>query len=374
MRVALVAPSFVPRPGGLERHVGELARGLFRRGAQVEVLTQDASRRLPRVSDFEGVTVRRFMLPLGVGRGAVAPALWQHLRRSARAYDVAHVHARQATFAAAVMRAGLRRVVFTPHAPVQLLARWPYMRVTRSVVEQAALTLCTSSVESDLLSGRFPRASERIREMAGGVDGEAIAAAHPFPHPGTVVLAAGRLDRYKRVDRAIAAMASLGDSYRLVVVGDGPAARRLAAHAEDLRVSSHVDLVGLVSDGELYRWLRTARVAVALAEHGASGLGVTEALSAGVPVVASDIPVHREAAKGTVGAGVIFVSAEGSPLEVADAISGAVQLSCAPASPGSIPSWDQVADATVALYRGESRGAQRFRRMPAPSPDAVAPR
>jgi glycosyltransferase involved in cell wall biosynthesis len=352
MKVALVASSYLPRPGGLERHVHELARGLARRGAQVEVLTQSrAPRRLPPVSESDGFVVRRFVAAIGT-RFGVAPGLWEHLRRTAVSLDLAHVHSAHAPFALAVARAGPGRFVFTPHAPIQRLVHWPWARVTRAVVDQAALTVCTSSVEGDLLRGRFPWAANRIRVVPNGVDVAAIQAARPLAESGSIVITVGRLERYKRVDRAIAAMVSLDPTFRLVIVGDGPVRNRLQAHAADLQVASRVKFVGSIPDAELYRWLRTGRVLVALSEQDASGLQVTEALSAGVPVVASDIPVHREAASCVHGAGVIFVSPEGSPLEVVDAISEAARIRLSPTVPLAIPSWSTMVDNSLGLYEG----------------------
>jgi glycosyltransferase involved in cell wall biosynthesis len=350
MKIALIASSYLPRPGGLERHVDELARGLARRGVQVEVLTQGADRALPRVAQHEGVIVRRFPMPIGTPRVGVAPGLWDYLRRGASSFDLADVHTAQAPLGLAMARAAFRRLVFTPHAPVQHLVRWPYTRVTRAIVYRAVQTVCASGVEGDLLAGRFPWAANRIWVAPTGVDVPAIQGAKAFPYPETVVFTVGRLERHKRVDRAIAAMASLDRSFRLVVAGGGPARRRLEAHAADLQVASRVSFVGAVSDAELYRWLRTASVVVTLSDHQDSGLPVIEALSAGVPVVASDIPVHREAASFVPGAGVSFVSPEGSPLEVADAISEAAGVHVSPPAPLPVPSWERVVDGTLALY------------------------
>jgi glycosyltransferase involved in cell wall biosynthesis len=81
-----------------------------------------------------------------------------------------------------------------------------------------------------------------------------------------------------------------------------------------------VRFLNAVSDAELYRWLRSASVVVALHENHSSGIGVTEALAAGAPVVASEIPVHREAAARFDVPRIKFVSPRGSPFEVADAI------------------------------------------------------
>ena len=365
MRVALVASSLLSRPEGSERHVSKLAGALARLGAEVEVLTQAPGRGSSHVLSVEGVVVRRFHVPVGASRGAIAPGLWEALRRSRRSFDVAHVHTPHPSFAAAVMGVGPRRKVFTPHSPVNLLVRWPYLRVTRAVVTHAGLTLCASTAESELLAERLPSAALRIAALTGGVDADAIAAAAPFPHlEGSIVFARGPLERRNRIDRAIGAMASLADSHRLVVAGAGPAAGRLAAHAADLRVASRVSFVGPVIDSELYRWLRTARVVVALADQASSGIEVMEGMAAGTPIVASDVPAHREAIGAAGGAGVTIVSPEGSPLEVADAISLAVRPRDAAPRAATVPSWDAIAEATLSAYERSLNGGFNRARVP----------
>jgi hypothetical protein len=101
---------------------------------------------------------------------------------------------------------------------------------------------------------------------------------------------------------------------------------------------------------------------VALAEGQSSGLHVTEALTAGGVVVASDTPVHREAAADVDGSRVIFVSPEGSPLEVADAISEAAGVGLRPAAQEwhlPVRSWDSVVDRTLELYEGLVSGGRQ---------------
>jgi Glycosyltransferase Family 4 len=54
MKIVLIASSYLSRPGGLERHVDQLARGLARQGAHVEVFTQNPPAGLPPVSGLGG--------------------------------------------------------------------------------------------------------------------------------------------------------------------------------------------------------------------------------------------------------------------------------------------------------------------------------
>jgi glycosyltransferase involved in cell wall biosynthesis len=351
MRIGLVASTYLPRPGGLERHVDRLARGLAARGAEVEVLTQHPDRRVPAVSQVEGVVVRRFVAPLGNGHGRVSPSLCEHLRRAARSFDLVHVHTAHAPLALAVARMRPRRLVFTPHAPIERLLRWPYTWLTGAVLQHALRTAPTSSAEAALIRRRFPRVAQRVRVVPTGVDAAAILAAEPLAAGDEpLVLAVGRLERFKRVDRTIAAMAGVPAAFRLAVVGGGPARRGLEARAADLCVSDRVEFFGALPEDVLYSWLRTSRVLVCLSEMEASGVAVMEALSAGAPVVSSDIPVHREAASWFPDAPVLFVAQEASPLRVADAICEASQMRVPSSAAIAAPSWEAVVDGTCALY------------------------
>jgi len=111
---------------------------------------------------------------------------------------------------------------------------------------------------------------------------------------GFQVLFVGRLVERKGVNHLIEAIARIPDA-RLVVIGDGPERQALEAGTRDLGLGSRVDFRGRVSDDEL-RATYAASDALVLpsildARGDTEGLGVVllEAMSYGVPVVASDI-------------------------------------------------------------------------------------
>jgi glycosyltransferase involved in cell wall biosynthesis len=351
MRVALVTSSFLPASGRLERRVDQLARGLARRGAEVEILTQGPAR--STLPHGEGVIVRCFPTAHGPLRFAVAPKLRERLRLTSDQFDIVDVHTRHTSLPLAVARAGVRRLVFTPGAAIDVFLGWPYTWATRACVASASQIICHSEIDRDLLYATIPEAANRTQVLPDGVDAGALSAARPFVTGGIVVLAVDRLDRATGVGRAIAAMLSLGLEFRLVVIGDGPARDRLVAFAADLRISPRVQFVGAVSDAVLYRWLRTASVVVTLAGERGSGSLLTEGRVAGASVVASDLPIHRQAADRPGGGHVIFVAPKGSPLDVADAIEEAASVSVLSRARGlsfSAPSWESVIESTWALY------------------------
>ena len=313
--------------------------------------------------------MRTFPAVAGPLRFAVAPRLRERLRLASREFDVIDVHTRQASLALAVASARVRRLVLTPCASAEAFLAWPHTRATRAMLAAAPRIVCRSEIERELLCASVPQVASRTAVVPDGIDPDPIRSAVPFDVPGTVVLAVDRLDRSTGVGRAIAAMASLDPEFRLVIVGDGPARDRLQAFADDLRVSSRIQFTGPVSDAVLHRWLRTARVVVSLPGERSSGTAVTEACTAGVSVVASDLPIQRQAAE-RVGGAVIFVAPRSSPLDVADAIEEASQLSVIPnPDPGtsSATSWDATIDATWDLY-------EAMLDAPQPSQRDVGPR
>jgi glycosyltransferase involved in cell wall biosynthesis len=92
-------------------------------------------------------------------------------------------------------------------------------------------------------------------------------------------VAVSRLVPYKRVDLLVAAFRALPQR-RLIVVGDGPLAARLARHAPP-----NVEFRGRVDSAELVPLLQRARAFV----HGAEedfGIALVEAQAAGTPVIA----------------------------------------------------------------------------------------
>ena len=352
MRVAIVASSFLPQRGRLERRVEQLATGLARRGVEVEILTQGPVR--AKLDRGERITMRRFSTAVGPWRFAVSPKLWEHLRVTSDAFDVIDVHTRHTALALAVARTRVRQLVFTPGTTMDVFLGRPYARASRAFIASTARIICYSELQRDLLCDTLSGTAERTHVVPDGVDLEVLRAARPFTTAGIVVLAVDRLDRSTWARRAIAAMPSLDAEFRLVVVGDGPARDQLVAYAADLRISSRVQFAGAVPDTVLYRWLQTARVVVTLAGQGGSGSQVTEARAAGASVVASDLPIHREAAERPGGGRVIFVASPGSPLDVADAIDEAARVSVLPSADGlsvPAPSWESVVDSTWMLYR-----------------------
>lgn len=357
MRIQLVAPRYRPDLGGVETHVERLATHTARRGHEVEVVTQSGDPGLPAVETVDGVHVRRFRVAVRSQHYPVAPGLWRHLSRTARGFDVVHAHNYHAVPALAAARSSPAGIVFTPHyhgtsaSAFRRLLHRPYRHAGRRIIDSAGAVICVSRLESDLLVRHFPAAGDRITVIPNGVEMQMISAAQPMPVQRTVLLSAGRLEAYKRVDRIVEVLAHLDGSFVLRITGDGPERAAIARRVSELGLEGRVELLGRVDDDELRRWFRTARVYVTMSTIEAMPITPLEVLAGGARVVATDIDAHREIAEVT-GGSMTLVPPEIDSAGLARAIERAAGETL---RDPSILSWGEVATATLELYARVSR-------------------
>jgi glycosyltransferase involved in cell wall biosynthesis len=301
MRISIVCPGFPPQLGGVEVVVGYLADELRGDGHQVMVYAQR-----PRGSSFAAsrdYPVRRFADWWGLRQFPVAPGLVRALWQDRGLFDVIHAHSFHAV--PAMMAATVPKVplVFTPHflpvggTRVASTVHTVYDPLATLLFRRADKVTCVSVAESELLLRRYPFIEPRLSIVPLGADVQALVAAEPFDADRPVVLVAGRLEAYKRVDVAIRAFARMrGKDAQLVVCGTGshwPALERLV---RELGIASRVSFRGQVGQEELRRWQRTATATLSLSAMECFGLVLLEAAVAGSRVVASDIPAHAELA------------------------------------------------------------------------------
>jgi phosphatidylinositol alpha-mannosyltransferase len=300
VRVCLVTPYDLSHEGGVNRHVRSLAGALTALGHQASVIGP-ASGGVP-----EGCTSLAGVIPVPAN-GSVArigllvspSATREHL--AARAYDVVHVH---------------EPIVPGPSRHAVRLARVPVVATFHANAEHEAtaqrllrrfasvgLARIAHGIAVSCEAKRFSRTVYRGRTavIPNGVDlGRFTGRPGPCPDPERPlrVLFVGRFGETRKgfgtLLEAVALLGAQGRPVEVAVVGDGPA-ERYASRAMRLGVR----FLGRLPDQELAERYRRSDLFCAPSLGGESfGMVLVEAMAAGCPVVASDIPGYAEAARG----------------------------------------------------------------------------
>ncbi len=373
MRLALVTPRFSPHLGGVEAHVGALASRMAAAGHEVDVITPDVTVAQPTLERLDQhLLVRRFPAYGWNTPYTQSPGLWRYLQVNSGSYSLVHAHSYHATPALAAALTPGPPLVFTAHyngaghSATTHLAHFLYRPLGRIIIRRAAAIICVSRAESDLLRSQFPRATGRITIIPNGVEPTNPEVA-PFPLTARVVLCVGRLEPYKNVDLVVRAVQHLSSQYSLVVVGSGRSMAKLRELCSSTGATDRIRLLGNVSQDDLARWRRTAAVYVSMSTHEAFGITVVDALLARVPVVASDIPAHRELAERAAPGAITLVPPDVTPIDLASTIASASQTT----SGGllDVPTWDQAAAMTLEVY--ERTGAETSSLRTSPGRDGV---
>lgn len=262
--------------GGSERHLLTLLPALAERGHDVVFVGLDDPRWDP--SDFYGA-LRVPAVRLRADRPwRLLPALRP---------DVVHTHLVHADLYGAIA-ARLRgvRLVSTKHNddPFRL---GPFRHVERGLGRAADRIVAITDALRRFTIEQVGVREDKVETIHYGLDGppEAWGENPPDDVSGRIVLSIARLVAQKGVDVAIRALADLGAGHTLVVLGEGPERATLERLAADLGVCVH--LAGRVPD--VAAWLRRADVYVQPSRWEGFGLGVLEAMHAGLPVVASAV-------------------------------------------------------------------------------------
>jgi glycosyltransferase involved in cell wall biosynthesis len=268
--------------GGSERHLLTLLPALAERGLDVVFVGLDDPAWDP--SDFYGA------LRVPALRLRSDPLALPQLLRSLDA-DVVHTHLVHADlYAGVAARARGARLVSTKHND-DPFRTGPFRYVERGLAALADRIVAITESLRRFTVERVGVPAEKVETIHYGLDG----LPQPWgenppddvPAGARVLLSTSRLVAQKGIDVAIRALPELPADRVLVVLGEGPDRPALEALARRLGVAGRVFLPGRVPD--VSAWLRRAEVYVHPARWEGFGLGVLEAMLAGLPVVASNV-------------------------------------------------------------------------------------
>ena len=122
---------------------------------------------------------------------------------------------------------------------------------------------------------------------APGGDKEQIRAELALKPDMRYIISVGRLIKRTAYDRLILSLEGLPEDVGLLIIGDGPLRGELESIAGARNLAGRVRLAGYVSEEEKFSYLAAADLYVLSSHHEGFGLVLQEAMSVGLPVVAT---------------------------------------------------------------------------------------
>ncbi|MEU4765822.1 glycosyltransferase family 4 protein [Actinosynnema sp. NPDC023794] len=298
MKVGIVCPYSFEVPGGVQAHVVDLARALRGLGHEVEVLAP-ADDDTP-VPEFVTSAGRAVAIPYNgsVARLSFGPVSFTRVRRwiAEHDFDVLHLHeptAPSLSMLALMVADGPIVATFhtsTPRSKMLSAFQAVLQPFLEKITARIAVSALARRVQVEHLGGDAV-------EIPNGVDVGFFADASPldgYPRPGGTVGFVGRFtEPRKGMPVLLEAFRELdAPDVRLLVVGRGDADELRKQAGPEL--ASRMVFLGMVDDETKARALRSVDVYCAPNTGGESfGVILTEAMSAGAAVLASDLDAFR---------------------------------------------------------------------------------
>lgn len=321
MRIGIVCPYSFEVPGGVQRHVQDLAETLIGMGHQVSVLA-------PADDDFP---VPPYVVPAGravpvpyngsVARLSFGPFSAARVRRwlATGEFDVVHVHEPVTPSLAllAVLSAKDEPVVATFHtAMIRSRAMHAASGMLQLVLEKITARIAVSALARKV---QVEHLGGGAWEIPNGVSVAKFAHATPlpgWPGPGGAIGFLGRFTEPRKGFAVLLAaflrLAPARPGLRLLVAGPGDPAEVLAD--VPAAIADRITFLGLVTEQVKASMLRSVDIYVAPNTGGESfGMILTEAMAAGTPVVASDLDAFRRVLDDG-RAGALFPNGDGDAL------------------------------------------------------------
>lgn len=310
MKVCLVTPYSWSFPGGVLEHVDALADHLERRGHEVRVMAPndplDLRTRLlhPKLGRHGDLPQR--VIPVGrsvplpsngsLANLAFSPTVFGKVRRAIECYrpDVVHVHEPllpPVSWAAVRSAKSLGIPVvgtFHAHYPDGCYHYRLFKRALEPFSRKLDARIAVSPTAVRTAAEHFPG---EYQVIPNGVDLERFRPTN-VPRNPDEVLFVGRFDGRKGLPvllRAFPKVLERCPEARLVIVGSRPEQVKLPK-----ALLSSIEVWGVVDEREIVRAMHSASLLCA-PSTGAESFGIVliEALAAGLPVLASDIPGYR---------------------------------------------------------------------------------
>lgn len=358
---------YAPYVSGLSEMARMLAEGLAARGMRVRVVTSRHDPSLPAREVRDGVEIERTDVVARVRNGVISPRLVPLLARRIRESRVGHLHLPMLEAGAVAMLKGRTPLLITYQCDYQTTEDLLGGTIRRAIDTSTRIAM-HRSLRIAVTSDDYAAHSRVYSFMRGKI----VAIAPPFvprgggePRfrrgDGPVIGAMGRIVEEKGFDYLVRAFRQIHDSSaRLIIAGDyeGIAGQSVIEHLRELaRGDDRIEFLGFLPDEQVKDFFASIDVLAFPSVNPLEAFGIVqvEALSCGVPIVASDLPGVRLPVVQS-GAGVLV------PPRDVEALTGALLEVLAkgrPAVPDTLPAPDQAVDEYEQVLRALMSGSDR---------------
>lgn len=344
--------------GGVETHCEELFPRIAERGYDVTVVRRENYVK-DHLDSYKGVSL--FDIPNYKKKSFEAifhtfRAIWT-AKRKFRA-DIVHIHAVGPAILTPFARLLGMKVVFTHHGPDYDREKWG--KTAKFMLRFGERMGCTFANEVIVISNVI---NDIIKRKYGRKNAHLIYNGAPVPvmadnmaylndlgvESRKYIFAMGRFVPEKNFHLLIEAFLSLGQSeYKLIIAGDADIEDDYSRNLKSSANKNGIVLTGFIKGDKLHTLLSHTGLFVIPSSHEGLPISLLEAMSYGLPVLASDIPANKEV---NLPPPCYFRYDHNANTNLSEALARRINDKEVPSYDLTPYNWDKIAEQTTEVYR-----------------------
>lgn len=370
----MITREFPPESGGIGYYVYNLSKKLIERGHKVTVITRGTSKKTFK-EVVEGIDVFKVtFFPLYPMHLSIHGLFMNSLLKSLEPFfDLVHVHSPLPP----LIKTHLP-IMTTVHTSMRTDSKYHEVFDFYSLLEKLLSTYISPPIESKLFSisnsittvsysvveelKDYGLESEKITVLGNGVNEKIFfpifTPNNKYRNGQKYVLYTGILRARKGLFDLVKCAKLVSDvkpDVRFIICGKGPFLRKLEKEVREQRMQSQIELLGFVKREELIKLYQNATLHVVPSHYEGLPTVLLEAMSCGLPVVATDVCGNKEVISSGVNG---FLVPPKSPKAMADVIlwlleNGPVRERVGKAARKTIEeryTWDRITDNVLFSY------------------------
>ena len=300
MNVLHLYKDFFPVLGGIENHIGLLAKRLRAEGVEARVLVTNTDTHTLHET-IDGVPVTKTGRQINVSSAPISLQFFSEVWRQSRQVDLIHLHVPYPPGEMAqLLVGGGKPFVMTYHSDIvrQKVLGTAYAPLLRLVLQRAALIAVSNPMYIES-SAFLQRVRSQCRIIHYGIE---IARFQKTPQVEAgaqtlrrrfagrpLLLFLGHLRHYKGVDVLVRAMQ--GVDAHLLVIGSGPMQAAWQQLTRDEGLADRITFLGEIPDQEALAARYAADIFILPSTNRAESLGIVqlEAMACGLPVICTEL-------------------------------------------------------------------------------------
>lgn len=275
--------------GGAENLLCHVLKEIVKRQANITLCTLYGKGKPDEKLVSEGIKIHD--LSLKNKYSIKAAVSLSHLYKQGR-FDVVHAHLFPSGYYAALasMIFKPKLLIYTEHSISNRRRNYRLIHpLEKFIYNHFNAIIAVGDIVKEELIKWLPAIESRIKIIPNAIP---VGNSRPSERKDIDILFVGRLITDKGVDFLLKALAKIEGNYNTWIVGDGPERKNLEALASGLGIKSRVNFAGMRSD--IKDLMNRAKIFVLPSRREGISLALLEAMSSGLPAVASAIGGNKE--------------------------------------------------------------------------------